>query len=58
MRVRWEISDGYVGKSRPHYTEIPDEEFDGLNEEEKEQLIDDWVEEEFNNKVSFYWKVV
>jgi len=33
MRIQWEIEDGYVGKSRPHYVEVPDDELDGFDEE-------------------------
>lgn len=56
MKIRWEVEDGYCGKSRPHYTEIPDEDLEGLEGEELEQFIWDWIQEEFDNEISFYWE--
>lgn len=56
MRIRWEVEDGYCGKSRPHYIEIPDEELEGFTEEEQNAIIEDWVREEFEQMISFYWE--
>lgn len=54
MLVTWEVEDGYAGKSRPKYTEIPDEELDELEtEEEKMELIYQYVEEDFNNCITW-----
>ena len=57
MRIRWEVGDGYVGKSRPHYLDIPDEEFDEMSDEEKTDLIDDYVQQDFDNKVDYSWEI-
>lgn len=56
MRVRCEIDDGYVGKSRPHYTDIPDEELEGLTKDEKQELIYEYVQDDFEQAVSWYIK--
>jgi hypothetical protein len=57
MKVRWEVSDGYVGKSRPQYTEIPDDELAECETEfERQQLIDDYVESDFQSKIA--WSIV
>ena len=58
MKIRWEVEDGYAGKSRPHYTEIPDEELGDMTEQEQEDFIEQWVSDEFANKISFYWEKV
>jgi len=47
MRVQWEVQDGYAGKSRPQFTDIPDEELEGLSEEERQLVIEDYVQSEF-----------
>lgn len=56
MRIMYEIQDGYAGKSRPQYVNVPDDE---LNEyetyEEKKQLIDDAVQEHFEQNIYPYW---
>jgi len=55
MRVTWEVEDGYVGKSRPHFFEIDDEELaECETEEERQQLIEDYVQTEFDNIISWY----
>ena len=56
MKIVWEIYDGYVGKSRPHYCEIPDDELEGLEGDEKDQFITDWVQQDFDQTVSFTWQ--
>lgn len=58
MKIRWEVEDGYAGKSRPHYTEIPDEELEDMTDQEQEDFIEEWVSEEFAKKISFYWERV
>ena len=57
MRVRWEVDDGYAGKSRPHYVEVDDEELaECVTEEEREALIEDYVQNDFESTVSYWWK--
>lgn len=54
MKIRWEVEDGYVGKSRPQQTVIPDDEIAQCNTpEERERLIEDYVREDFQNKISY-----
>jgi len=54
-RVTWEVSDGYMGKSRPQYTDIDDCDLaDCETEEEREMLIDDYIQSDFDQKISFY----
>lgn len=54
MKIRWEVDDGYVGKSRPHYALIDDGELAKCQtKEERRRLIDENVEDDFNRRVSF-----
>lgn len=54
MEIRWEVADGYVGKSRPQTTEIPDEELEACEtEEERQQLIYDYVQDDFEQKITW-----
>lgn len=55
MKVTWEVDDGYVGGSRPQTVEVDDNELaDCENEEQRRQLIEDYVQEDFENKVTWY----
>ena len=55
MRVTWQIDDGYAGPSRPQHVEVDDEELaECETDEERERLIEDTVQEDFNQKVSWY----
>ena len=54
MRVTWEVDDGYVGKGRPQHTEIPDDEIEDCEtEEEKQELINQYVQEDFDNSITW-----
>lgn len=54
MRVTWEVEDGYCGEARPQYTEIPNDELaDCQTEEEKDRLIEEYVEQDFKQTVSY-----
>lgn len=54
MIITWEVDDGYAGGSRPHTTDIPDDEFDeDMTEEQKEQIIIEYVEQSFRDSVSW-----
>ncbi len=56
MKVYWEVDDGYVG-NRPHFTIIPDDEIlDCETEEEAMQLISDSVQEDYEQKITWYFK--
>lgn len=57
MKVIWEVEDGYVGKSRPQTTIIPDGELDyAESEDEKKQIIEDYVQDDFDINIS--WAIV
>ena len=39
FKVRWEVSDGYVGGSRPHTFEIDADDFEDMTEQQIEDAI-------------------
>jgi len=54
MKVTWQVEDGYCGGSRPQYTEIPDDELEECEtEEERNELIAQYIQEDFNNNISW-----
>ena len=54
MKFSWEIDDGYVGQRAPQYTEIDDDDLaECETEEERQELINEIVQEDFEQKVSF-----
>jgi len=56
MKIMYEIEDGYVGKSRPHYVVIPDEDLEECEtDQEKEELIESLVVEHFEQNIYPHW---
>ncbi len=59
IKIRWEVEDGYVGKSRPQKTVfntndyMNDEDWEDLDQSEKEQMIEDAVQKDFCQKITF-----
>ena len=62
MKVTWVVEDGYVGKSRPQTTVIPDEDFqdfDGViceNKEERQEIIERAVQDDFDANIT--WAII
>lgn len=61
--IEWEVYDGYVGGSRPQETEIDEDllgmdwsEYDELTEYEKEEIVNDIIQEQFNEEISWVIK--
>jgi len=60
IKIKWEVEDGYVGKQRPQSTTIDiekeimsEEDWNALTKDEKEEIIEQAVEEDFKQKISF-----
>lgn len=54
MLITWEVDDGYVGKSRPHHTEVSDEDLaECETEEEREELITESIQADFDSEISW-----
>jgi len=57
MEIKWQVNDGYWGKSRPQTTTIPDEYLDDCEtDQEKEDTIDAYIKEDFYDKIS--WEII
>ena len=55
MKIRWEIGDGYAGKSRPMYTDLPDEDLEGLTPKEEWEYIQKYLEDDIWNCCDIDW---
>jgi hypothetical protein len=54
MKVTWEVEDGYCGKHRPQYIEVPDDELEECEtEEDREDLINSYVQDAFDQTISW-----
>lgn len=54
MKVTWEIDDGYVGKTRPHTTDVDDDELaECETEDEREDLIAEFIEADFRREITW-----
>ena len=59
MKIKWEVEDGYVGKSRPQYLTIDDKEIEDCEtEEEKQALIEEYVKDDFDQMISYSWEIL
>lgn len=58
MDITYYLEDGYAGsKSRPHHVSIDDEDLEDCESEaEKEDFIDQAVQDHFEQHISFYWE--
>ena len=54
MQITWEVEDGYIGKSRPQFTEIDDDDLSECStDEEREEFIEQCVQEDFMSNISW-----
>lgn len=56
MIIKWNVDTGYVTRIPDFTLEIDDYELEGLSEEEQNRLIDEYVEQEFQNRMNIYWR--
>lgn len=57
MKITWQIEDGYLGGSRPHTTEVNDDELlECDTAQEMLEIISNAVTEDFQQKVSWAYK--
>jgi len=55
IEVHWGVEDGYVGKSRPQRFDMDLDNFDGCESDvEYEAVLDDYVQQEFFNHISWH----
>lgn len=56
MKITYRVDDGYVGGDRPHYVRVDDSEIaECETTEEAERLIEEAVEDHFQNNVTPYF---
>lgn len=53
IEVTWEAEDGYHGGRRPHTFTIQDDDIEGLTEQEVKEYIEEMVQQQFNENVSW-----
>ena len=54
MNITWEIEDGYVGKSRPQHTKVPDDEIRECERvSEATNLIYSYIDDDFYNNINW-----
>ena len=53
ISVTWEVADGYAGRTRPQTTKISHSEIvDCDSEDEVKKLIEDSIQDDFDQKIS------
>ena len=53
MKIAWEVEDGYVGKSRPQSTNVPDDEIAECETvDEAMDLIHEYIRYDFDQRIA------
>ena len=56
MKVKWSVRG--VPTYGWYHIKIPDDQFDeDMTEEEKKEVIDEWVRNEFSRKIRHVWEI-
>ena len=53
MKIKWKVIEYVEDFATDHEIEIPDSALDGLNDDEREKAIDEWVGEQFAKMVDY-----
>ena len=56
MKGHWEVEDGYCGKSAPQVTLVDDEDWLDTPPEDRQALLEEIVQEDFERRITFYIK--
>lgn len=56
MKITWSIDDGFAHSTRSYTIDVPDEDLEDLSEQEQQQVIDEYVRNDFENKIVYYWR--
>lgn len=57
MIIKWNVDTGYCINIPDWELEIDDEEVEGMTEDEKDDFIDEVVQEAFHNNIGYYWNI-
>lgn len=55
MKIKVKLTIGYTGADHEDVLYIPDDELDGLTEEEKKTVCQEYTSEWANNYIEFWW---
>lgn len=62
MKVKWSVEGAGCNYGRcglaEFEVEIPDEDVEGMTETSREKYIDDWIDDEFPQRVYPHWEIV
>jgi hypothetical protein len=56
VKFKVTLSIGYATANQKDELEIPDEELEGLSEQERNNVINEWAQEWANNYIEIDWK--
>lgn len=54
MKVKWNVDTGYVNREAARVLEIDDEDMEDMDEKEREEYINQCIEEDFRQKIHWY----
>ena len=61
MKVKWSVEGAGCNQHRcglPDFEiEIPDEDLEDLSESQRDKVIDDWIQDEFDRRVYPHWEI-
>ena len=55
--IEWGWDDGYLGRRPSHTLTIPAEDLEGLNEAQRERVIDEYVRDAMDSRVHPWWRI-
>lgn len=58
MKVKWGFDCGYVLNIPDEVIDIPDDVLEGLSAQGQDTIISEYVQDAFDQQVSYYWERV
>jgi hypothetical protein len=53
MKVKWTLETGYVTRIPAFVVNVPDEDLEGLDEGQQEEIINAYIQDDFENNISW-----
>jgi hypothetical protein len=57
MKVKWNFDCGYLTRIPDFKLKIPDEDIEGLSNEQRDIVIWEYVQQEFENRIVPHWEI-
>lgn len=57
IKVKYEVDDGYLGGSRPHYIQVDTEDYEGASEEDIINDLEEAIQEHFLTNSNFIFSI-